>query len=259
MTKFSENRITCEIKGKGRPIVLLHGYLETRHIWNYLSGELSGSYTVICPDLPGSGDSRHQPGQSVESMAEAVSSLLKELSLARVFLFGHSMGGYVSLAFAGLFPEMLSGLGLLHSHPFADTPEKKKQRQSEIEIVKQGKKALLIKTALPNFFSPEFLADNKLFVDEMIARAVNFSGEGVISCLGAMMNRSSRLDVLKNAPFPVMIAAGRKDQLIPFGMIEEISREIPEIKVTVLENSGHSGMAEEPEEMLKIIREFVES
>jgi len=130
--------------GSGRTIVLLHGYLESSEIWNSFAGKLSGWFRVISVDLPGHGDSDiFGEIHTMEFIAGAVKGLIEDLNTGSVFMAGHSMGGYVTLAFLEYFPEKLSGYCLLHSQPFADQPAAIEKRRREIAIVKAGKKHLM--------------------------------------------------------------------------------------------------------------------
>jgi len=250
--------LSYNIFGKGKKvIVFLHGYLESKELWTDFSTILSSKYIVICPDLPGQGESDPQPEQTVESMAEAVSALLDFLKIENVFLFGHSMGGYVALAFAELFPEKLKAIGLLHSHPFSDSEEKQKQRSLEIDLVKKGKRELIIRNSIPKLFALEFIETNKFSVEKAIEMALKTTDEGMIACIYAMMKRKDRLAVLRKMRIPILMIAGRKDELILCSKAIDTSKEIDNITFYILENSGHVGMIEEPKKMLKKIEKFL--
>nr|HQU59328.1 alpha/beta hydrolase [Saprospiraceae bacterium] len=107
---FQNKKIAYQSEGKGVPVVLLHGFCEDRTLWDEFSTSLlEESFRVIRIDLPGFGKSEVIAGATIEQMAEAVRAVLKTLGQEQVVLIGHSMGGYVSLAFARLFPEALMG------------------------------------------------------------------------------------------------------------------------------------------------------
>src|SRR5664280_241651 len=141
---YRGRRIHYTDSGDGAVIVLLHGYLESSEVWNGFSGKLALSFRVISVDLPGCGLSDvFGEVHSMEFMAVAIKELFDHLGIIKVFLTGHSLGGYVALAFLELFPDLLSGYCLFHSQPFADTPAAIEKRKREIEIVKMGKKNLM--------------------------------------------------------------------------------------------------------------------
>ncbi len=125
MDKFFTYAIPAEsiikIMGKGEVIMLIHGYLETSEIWNSFAKRLSENFRIILVDLPGHGRSDNADEVlTMDLMATVLAKLLENLDIKKVFLTGHSLGGYITLAFAELYPEMLSGYCLFHSHPFAD-------------------------------------------------------------------------------------------------------------------------------------------
>ena len=256
---INEKELSYNTSGEGQPIILLHGYLETKELWDDIALSLSENYQVICPDLPGQGDSEALTEQTMESMAETIKCLLDYLKIDKVYLFGHSMGGYISLAFAEMFPERLIKFGFLHSHPFADSDEKKEQRLQEIELVKKGKREIIIRYAVPNYYAPGFATNNKLIVHKAIEQALKTKDDGMIACISAMRLRKERLHVLKNCPLPSLWIAGRKDELFPCNKAIETAKELSNTSFHILEKSGHVGMIEEKEETVKLLIQFLQA
>jgi pimeloyl-ACP methyl ester carboxylesterase len=254
---YKEKQLSYFVVGEGSPIVLLHGYLETNEIWTDFAFKLSKYHKVICPDLPGHGKSDEYESQTVEIMAKAINQLLVVLKTEKVFLIGHSMGGYVALAFAELFPEKLNKLCLFHSHPFADSIEKKNNRLHEIELVNKGKKHLLINLGIPKMFAQQYLNERKNQLDESLRIAMQISEKGIIACLTAMRNRLDRSEILKNINLPVLLILGKHDGYFSYKEIAEFSNEMKNIQTEILEKSGHLGMFEESELTLKLILNFV--
>ena len=169
------------------------------------------------------------------------------------------MGGYVALAFAGLFPEKLSALCLFHSNPYADSCEKKIMRLHEIELINKGKKNLIIKTTIPKLFAKAFIEQRKMLVVQSLNIALKTSKKGMLACLLAIMNRPDRTQVLKNMKIPVLWIAGKHDELFSYTKVLKISKGIKHIKTKVLEISGHNGMLEEPDKTLQLLNNFMES
>ena len=126
--------------GKGKTIVLLHGFSESSKIWDGFRDQLSDFFRVIVIDLAGHGKSESlDPVHSMELQAEVVFEVLKHCKVKKCLMVGHSMGGYVTLTFATKYPEMLKGICLFHSHPFPDSPEDRKNRSRTISLVEQDK------------------------------------------------------------------------------------------------------------------------
>lgn len=257
--RYKEGKIHYYDQGKGDAIVLIHGYLESAEIWNSLAAKLSEKFRIISVDLPGHGFSDMcEEANSMESMAAMIRKLLDELSINKVFLTGHSLGGYVALAFLELFQERLSGYCLFHSQPFADPPEATEKREREIKIVTAGKKDLMY----PDNVSRMFADKNLDKFSEALLRskdiASRISAEGIIGVLKAMMERPSRLSFMEKGLVPCLWILGSLDNYIPCEAIQKKIRLPENAKVVILENSGHMGFVEEEEKSVEVITEFVE-
>src|SRR6185295_19424601 len=130
------NRIYYEEKGNGRPLVLIHGFCETHEIWDRFAENLSGAFRVLLPDLPGFGKSSIPPTPfTVRDIGLLMLSWLDELQLEAPVIIGHSLGGYVVLAMANAQPGRFPGFGLFHSTAYADSEEKKENRNKVIDFV----------------------------------------------------------------------------------------------------------------------------
>ena len=256
--EFENGTITYEVTGKGTPVVFLHGYLETRKIWDGIVKEFAENHRFISVDLPGHGRSgTFDDYHSMEFMAETVHAVIKNLGLKKVWLMGHSMGGYVALAFLELFPESLYGLGLIHSHPFVDSDATKEKREHEIALVEKGRKDLIIANSIPYTYAEKNRKKLKKEIDITKEIAKTNSKEGIVANLKGMLKRPDRSEQLKNTSLPVLVFAGEKDSIIPF---ESVSKRIPlptRGKFVKLEESGHMGFVEEKETTLETISNFI--
>ena len=104
--KFSDNELFYKIHGKGPVWVLLHGFLESSTIWTDIVPVLSKTRTIVVIDLPGHGKSSIlSETASMEDMAKAVRKVLQHLKINSATFLGHSMGGYVLMAYTELFPK----------------------------------------------------------------------------------------------------------------------------------------------------------
>ena len=255
---YRGRRIHYTDSGDGAVIVLLHGYLESSEVWNGFSGKLALSFRVISVDLPGCGLSDvFGEVHSMEFMAVAIKELFDHLGIIKVFLTGHSLGGYVALAFLELFPDLLSGYCLFHSQPFADTPAAIEKRKREIEIVKMGKKNLMY----PDNVIKMFASSNLEKFSDALQRSKNIAsripGEGIIAVLNGMMIRPSRLTFMEEGKVPCLWILGSMDNYIPHDFIQKQVNLPDNAKIVILANSGHMGFVEEEEFTIRTIREFV--
>ena len=255
---FNNTTIRFKDEGKGTIVVLLHGYLESLEIWSEFSADLAEQCRVVSIDLPGHGKSGVlEKVHTMELLAQTVKSVMDHLNTNKYFLVGHSLGGYVTLAFLELFPECLSGFSLFHSFPLADSNETIKNRKREIKLVENGKKDLIYKVNIPKAFATDNLEEFEEQVDYAKEIAMDISGEGIIAVLKGMINRPDRSKILSNTSLPFLWILGKKDNYIPYmDIVKKI--ELPKQgKLIFLENSGHMGFMEEKKRSFEAIRGLV--
>lgn len=255
---FNSGKIFYKDNGNGPVIALVHGYLETSEIWAGFATRLSENFRVITVDLPGHGKSDSFGDiHTMEFMAGMLSKLFENLETGKLFLVGHSLGGYVTLAFADLYPEMLSGYCLFHSQPFADTPETVEKREKEIGLAREGRKDLFCQANVTRMFSSANLGkfSPELMKSRDIASAI--PGEAIIAVLKGMINRPSRIKVLESGIVPCLWVLGAQDNYISCEAVRAKVHLPGNAQVMVLNNSGHMGFIEEEERSLRVITDFV--
>jgi pimeloyl-ACP methyl ester carboxylesterase len=257
--RFRNGSIHYSDQGSGRVIVLLHGYLETSVVWNSFATKLAKKFRVISIDLPGHGSSDiYGPVHTMEFIADILGELVKSLGVSKIFLTGHSLGGYVALAFTELYPEMLSGYCLFHSQPFSDSTEALEKREREIKLVEAGKKDLMY----PENVSRMYASSNLQIFSEALQRskeiASSIPGEGIIAVLKGMIVRPSRLSVMEEGRVPCLWILGALDNYIDCGQIQAKVKLPKTSEVVILKNSGHLGFIEEEDKSVEAITKFVE-
>lgn len=257
---YKGGRIHFSDSGSGTPIVLMHGYLESSEVWNGFAEKLASGFRVISVDLPGHGLSDvYGEVHGMEFMATGIKELIDYLDIKKVFLTGHSLGGYVTMAFLELFPDNLNGYCLFHSQPFSDPPAVIEKRKREIEIVKMGKKNLMYPDNVIRMFAPSNLEKFAGPLQRSKDIASRLPGDGIIAVLNGMMLRPSRLSFMEDGEIPCLWILGLMDSYIPCELIQTKVKLPSNGRVVVLENSGHMGFIEEEERSLEVIREFVNS
>jgi pimeloyl-ACP methyl ester carboxylesterase len=246
------------IAGSGPTLVLLHGFCETNTCFNkqVLLLNKQGIRTV-CIDLPGFGTSSHIICSSVDEMAEAVHKTLFNLNIHSCVMLGHSMGGYVSLAVAKKFPELLCGIGLLHSTALPDSAERKGKRDQAIAFIKTHGIDVFVSNFIPPLFAPEFA--DKQAVDLAISQAKHTSVDGLCGALEAMKKRDDSSVFVAETDLPILYIAGAHDNLIPENDILKQAATLKNGDYYLLRNSGHMGMIEEPDTCADYIARFVKS
>ncbi|MFO7574561.1 MAG: alpha/beta hydrolase [Bacteroidales bacterium] len=256
-TDKAGRRIAYRERGEGDTIVLLHGYLESLLVWERFSTDLARHFRVLSVDLPGHGQSDViSEEHSMEMMAERIKGLLDYLGKEKVILTGHSLGGYVALAFLEMFPERLAGYCLFHSHPFADTDAAIERRKREISIVEAGKKNIMYPGNIIKMFAPDNIEIMKDEVERFNEIASLTNDKGIIAVLRGMMSRPSRLHLIESGKVPLLIILGIHDQYIDYGTIAGALRLPSNASMITLYESGHLGFVEEPERTSSVVLEF---
>ncbi|MEI8135753.1 MAG: alpha/beta hydrolase [Bacteroidota bacterium] len=254
---YKNEKVTFLEKGKGKAVVLLHGFLGSHKIWEQTINDLSKSYRVIAIDLPGHGHTDCVGyAHSMDLMAKCVKSVLDSLKLKRYVIVGHSMGGYVGLAFADLFPDSLRGLCLYHSTGYADSTEKKKDRLRAINAVKANR-GIYTKATIRNLFATKNLKYLKEEISFATAIAKETSKKGIIAALHGMRDRPRRDIILGLVKYPIMMVIGEHDNVLHYEQLLEQAELIKNKTVLYLEHDGHFGFLESPKESNKALRKFL--
>jgi len=270
--KIAGKRIFYRLYGNGKPVMLVHGFGETGDAWKEQVGpsqtsskeglsislnQLTDKFKFIIPDLPGSGKSEMIDDMSMEGMAEVMKNILDHESSPGCVLIGHSMGGYITLAFAEKYESYLSAFGLFHSTAFPDTEEKIATRRKGIDFIKQHGAFEFLKTSTPNLFSPHTKEQSPELVDNFIQSLADFSAEPLIAYYESMINRPDRTAVLKNSKLPVLFVMGEHDNAIPLQDVLKQCHLPSTAFIHILRESGHLGMIEEPVKSNQFLTEFL--
>ncbi len=245
--------------GKGNPVVLLHGFAEDSTIWNNQKEFLQPNHQLLIPDLRGTGhSSAMQAPTSIEQMADDIKWMLDKESITTCTMIGHSMGGYITLAFAKKYPTLLNGFALIHSTAYADSDEKKIARNKSIDFIKQNTAYEFIKTTIPNLFADAFKQNHPQQVADLIEDGKQFSKEVLIAYTKAMIERPDLTSVLKTTNLPVAYFIGAEDKAVsPADALQQSA--LPNIcKVHVEQGIAHMGMWEATETLNKNLEEFLQ-
>lgn len=246
--------------GSGDTLVFLHGFCESKQVWAEFTKPLQQKFRIIALDLPGFGENIEGiSNYSMESMADYVKHKLEELRVHRCILVGHSMGGYVSMAFSAKYGSMLQGLCLFHSSALPDTDEKKENRSKSIDYVERHGVINFINP----FVEPLFYKENRDWLKQEIELMKEIGRatpqESVTGALAAMRDRPDRTDVLRKAKFPVLFIFGKDDGAVPLEKALEQCHLPGNSMVYFLEKTGHMGMFERTYETRKAIEKFAET
>ncbi|QGQ93450.1 alpha/beta fold hydrolase [Paenibacillus psychroresistens] len=255
--EFNGIVLAYEDQGSGEPLVLLHGLCGSSDYWDKILPQLSKQYRVIAPDLRGHGQSgiSDEP-YPMELMAHDIAELLEKLHIPQAILIGHSLGGYVTLAFAEQYPEKLHAFSLVHSSGFADDEKGKANRDNGIAGISENGIESFIAGLNPKLFAPEHLETMKPTVEHIRQIGVATNPKGAMNVLVGMRDRVDRNQIIADAQVPVLLIAGEADQIIP---LEKAFAEHGEhITQVTIANAGHMSMQEQPAALLEQILTFAD-
>lgn len=235
-------------------LVLLHGHGVGPQIWDSLQDALSPDYRILKPDF-----SAMTSHTSVEGYAEQLHSMLAASQIDRCVLIGHSMGGYVALALAASHPELVAGLVLFNSTAFADpdTDEQRAKRDAAKTQLQTEGAAAFVEKAVTSMFSKPDQQKKADLVRQTVDRYKTLPAEALLAGLQAIRTRPDRSAMLVDAPYPVLILAGRHDMAVPIERSQELAKKVPNAQLVILENSGHLGMLEEPDAAETALKQFL--
>lgn len=231
--------------GKPETLVLLHGFLQSLDVWSPIMLSYMRTMHVVTIDLPGHGYSAtYSDVHTMDFMANAVKAVLDHIGIEKCTLVGHSLGGYVALAFASSYGYMLNGLGLLHSHALADDEEKRHQRDALCHQVATNRAGFIV-NFITNLFDPskrDYLASE---IKELRDQCLETSTEGILAAQRGMKVRTSRVQTLLTAPYPVLFVYGKNDSRIPIELGLSQAMLPQRSEVLLLDNVAHMSFIEE--------------
>jgi pimeloyl-ACP methyl ester carboxylesterase len=259
--QYKNKLLTYFVHGEGTPVILLHGFAETNTVWKNQANDLPVGFKFIIPDIPGSGASElfeiNGEHLTIDALAESIHSILVSENIERCILLGHSLGGYVTLAFAEKYPGKLKAFGLVNSTAFPDSKERKQIRLRGIEMMQSYGGYAFVKATTPNLFSGSFKEKNPQVVDELTEEGKNFETKNLQEYAYAAMGRKDKTEVLKKSNVPVLFVIGTEDVAAPLkDLLKQVH--LPEVSyIHILKDTGHMSMLETPEKLNRILKNFV--
>lgn len=239
-------------RGQGTPLVLLHGYPLDHHIWDDIVPLLETTFDLIVPDLRGFGESTTvDTSYILDDFVSDIVGLLDHLGIQKTALAGHSMGGYISLAFARLFPDRVAGFALVASQMLADPPDRKEGRYKSAEDVKLNGIGGVVDTMTAKFTPNEQL--------QTVARKI-MERQQPAAYIGALKAMAERLDstpLLGSMKYPVVVVHGDADALVPIERAREVKAALPHAHLFEIAGAGHLPMMEAIEQTAEALKQLV--
>jgi 3-oxoadipate enol-lactonase len=241
-----------EVYGQGKPVIFLHGFPFDHTIWNSLVPLMESEARLILPDLRGFGRSPVTDDvYTMRLLAEDVRHLMDRLALEKAVLVGHSMGGYVALAFSHAYPARVCGLGLVATQAAADSPERRQARYKTAEAVAH-KGSRVVASDMVSSLTP-----NKDLVKPIQNLILQAQPAGIVGALKGMAERSEMTGSLSDISVPVVVVAGLADQLLPLEKMQTMAQMLPKGWLVEVEGAGHMVMMEAPEQVAGALRQVI--
>ena len=252
---YKNTKISFTDDGKGTAVVLLHGFLENKTMWDKYVSALSKNHRVITIDLLGHGGTECLGYvHTMEDQADMIFAVLISLRIRKIVLVGHSMGGYVALAFAELYPDNVKGLFLLNSTSRADSDERKINRDRAIKAVKQNY-TNFVRISISNLFSEDNREVLAKEIEKVKLQALKTPLQGIVASLEGMKIRKDREVLLHFAPYPIQLVLGKKDGVLIYDdTIDQI--EGTKVELTTFPD-GHMSHIENEKELKIVLLEFL--
>lgn len=242
-----------EEHGQGIPVVLVHGFPLDHTIWEPLLPILKEKARIILPDMRGHGASPVIEGpSSMRLMAADIAALLDKLDIDKAILVGHSMGGYVGLAFAHAYPNRLAGLGLIATQAAADTPERRQDRLNLAdEIGRKGVRHLAENMSIR-------LTTRRELSPALRTLILKINPKGAIGALKGMADRPDLTDFLPSITIPSLVLAGSDDVIMPIERPQTMAKMLARAWFVEIHSAGHLPMMEYPQQVAEALDQLIE-
>ncbi len=252
--------IFFEVLGSGPPVVLLHPFPANRDLWKPAAQALVSHYWVILPDLRGHGDSGIGEGPAtMEKHAADMARVLDHEDVPRGVFVGVSIGGYVLFEFWRKYRARVEALVLCNTKAQADNPEARTGRlQAAADVMERGTEPFF-ESMVPRLIGKTTRSTRPDLVEGALRMMRKMSAEDVAMVQRGMADRQDSVETLKTINVPTLIVTGDEDVLTGVAEAELMRQNIPGSRMKVIAKAGHYSPWEQPEEVGKLVRQFVDT
>ncbi|MEO7177010.1 MAG: alpha/beta hydrolase [Saprospiraceae bacterium] len=257
---FEGKKWSYEISGNENaiPVFLLHGFCESSELWRHFVSMLDSSYCIVCIDQPGFGQTDRVENWNFDLVANFLNHFLDHFDKKDCLLIGHSMGGYSAAAFQKLYSDRVKGICFFHSHPFADSEEKKAGRDKAARLVQNHGSEKFIRELIHSIYSKDFISSNPEELQTQVLESQKASPLAVTDGLMAMKNREDLSKYFIDVQQPIQYIIGAEDKTLEPASIWKGTYLAQANLISYLSQSAHAGMIEEPMESASAINQFLE-
>jgi pimeloyl-ACP methyl ester carboxylesterase len=265
---YGEDQLAYFDEGTNSPnnkttLLLIHGFGEDHCIWKRQIEFLSQYYRVIAPNLPGVHckplSIHHTEAPSIRKYVELMHELMHSLHIEKYYVLGHSMGGYIGLAFADYYVNHVIGLGLIHSTTFEDSPAKKESRLKVAEFIQEHGTLKFLETSTQNLFANAFKKAHPDQIQDVIDSVSDIKSEAMVQFVMAMRNRRSYQHMLTEKRIPIWMIVGEEDIAVPIEDSLQQTQLLAPNNVIILKHVGHMGMLEATEQVNNALLGFIQA
>ncbi len=240
----------------GPVLVLIHGFCGSSDYWKHIIPTLDNFCRVIAPDLRGHGQTpAGSQTSTMEILADDIAALLAHLHIEQASVFGHSLGGYVTLALVERHPDLVKKFSLIHSTALADSEEAKVKRAQGMESIRSKGIQSFVDGLIPKLFAEDHLSTMSEEVQATIELGYATSPVGAMHSLEGMRIRPERNQVLREQTVPILLVAGSEDQVIPADRVFSVTG--THIQTVTINGVGHMSMLEAPEQLISVMTSFI--
>ena len=244
-------------------LLLIHGFGEDHCIWKKQIEFLSQYYRIIAPNLPGVHckplNIHHSEAPSIGKYVEVMHELMHHLHIDKYYVLGHSMGGYIGLAFADYYVNHVIGLGLIHSTTFEDSPAKKESRLKVAEFIQEHGTLKFLETSTQNLFANAFKQAHPEKIQDVMDSVSDISPVAMVQFVMAMRNRRSHQHMLTQKRIPIWMIVGEEDIAVPIEDSLQQTQLLPPNNVMILKQVGHMGMLEATDQVNNALLGFIQA
>lgn len=252
-------RLYFEVAGNGPPILFLHGLGMGRKVWEPMVQSFQSQYQCIWLDMYGFGE--HKPSRELQHIPfddwiNEVQDIIQTLKLTKVHFVGHSLGSLIALAFAAQFPSQCLSITAISTFPEFGPALTQAFEQRAQKVEKVGIDGI-IDDLIQGGFSPETLKNNPHILDkyrQIVSQNTSF--QYALACR-SVANVTIK-PLLQQIAAPVQLIVGLDDKVTPPALSESVCELVPGCKLyTTIDGCGHQMVMEKPEEVTKIIFDFL--
>lgn len=253
--EFDDTRLHIRQQGSGPVALFIHGFPLDSTMWIDQLSQLSEARRCIAVDLRGFGRSAPVTGEplTMERHAADLGGVLDLISVEKADVVGLSMGGYVALAFAEMYPERLRSLGLIDTRAEPDSPEGKQGRDAMAERVATDGRFAIVDSLQQALLGPNASLAAKARLRTMIEGCPN---ETIVGALLGMRDRPGRNHVLGSIEVPSVVVVGEHDTVIPPESAAAMADALPDAVLVTIADAGHLTPIEQPQAVNAALRDL---